>query len=357
MTDSSELLARMNTGFDTRRRSDVDALLRQCTDEKLRRGDTARALSKARQALTLVTQAPSLGSPWEQLAAYRVGHLMLRTKGSNRKLDEIEELFARASQISASTGQFPLGPLPHIYRLAVLHRMLILADSEQHREGLRRRIRQVFEIAREEVQHRVGAHFQRSEWTGANSERGQIQEGLFNLLELAAYFLGEHYAPLEGLGALDVATYAPDDAWFLVGPDPLIAKIRLARDLALEELDSRGEADSKAVLLVFPPIPENAKWRLASATEWQEVNPEWIKILITLLKERPMSRDRLLSRLGADEDKNARTNLRKAIERANDALRCLTGRDDLDSFKKSSDPLRLTEELVIFGAVHERTYR
>jgi len=58
-------------------------------------------------------------SPWPEFAAYRLAHLKMRS-GANEveALREIDLLFERASH-SEKTG-----PIPLIYRLAVLHRLV-----------------------------------------------------------------------------------------------------------------------------------------------------------------------------------------------------------------------------------------
>ena len=91
------------------RRSAVYGLLTECVDQKLLRGGTANAISKARDAYARATSTPPLPAPWPQLAAYRLAHLSMRdddlTESSLRK---IVSLFTEASHDNR------IGPLPLI---------------------------------------------------------------------------------------------------------------------------------------------------------------------------------------------------------------------------------------------------
>lgn len=94
------------------KRSQVVRLLEGGTARKLMRGEVARAFESIRQAYELATAPPGLESPWPEVCAYRLAHLLLREK----RVDcaRIEQLFAEASRLEA------LGPWPALYRMALL---------------------------------------------------------------------------------------------------------------------------------------------------------------------------------------------------------------------------------------------
>jgi hypothetical protein len=105
------------------RRTEVDRLLRDCTDSKLLRGGTPIATEYAERAYKFASAEPELPAPWPQLAAYRLAHLILRGAPTGDDLDRADQLLARAAGGVKHGGSNPLGPLPLVYRLAVLHRL------------------------------------------------------------------------------------------------------------------------------------------------------------------------------------------------------------------------------------------
>ena len=96
----------------------VAELLNKCVDQKLLYGGTSDAIVHAKEAYDIAT-ANNVPSPWPEFAAYRLAHLKMRS-GANEveALREIDLLFERASRYEKT------GPIPLIYRLAVLHRLV-----------------------------------------------------------------------------------------------------------------------------------------------------------------------------------------------------------------------------------------
>ena len=109
------------------RQAEVDELLRKCTDAKLLLGGTGAAIEHAERAYELANTDPALPAPWPQLAAYRLAHLILRQNPTEELLYEANELFEKAS--GGTSDNAPLGPMPRLYWLAVLHRLSLPGDT------------------------------------------------------------------------------------------------------------------------------------------------------------------------------------------------------------------------------------
>jgi len=94
------------------KRSQVVRLLKEGTARKLMRGQVARASEFILEAYTLATTPPGLESPWPEICAYRLAHLLLHEK--NVDCERAQQLFGQASGLHA------LGPWPALYRMALL---------------------------------------------------------------------------------------------------------------------------------------------------------------------------------------------------------------------------------------------
>ena len=179
--------------MDEHRRQEVAQLLKQGTNSKLLRGGTEIALPKIKEAYRLAIATPTLPPPWPQLAAYRLAHLLLRSN-ANSELQRVNELFQEA------TSDNCLGPVPQIYYLAALQRIKIASDNQEECRKIDGQIQEVFQKAYRGVRQLLANQRRDEEGTEEPPERSLLQEGRLNLLELATYFLGLTYEPLEGVG-------------------------------------------------------------------------------------------------------------------------------------------------------------
>ena len=95
------------------RRSLVVRLLEGGTARKLMRGEILRASESIQDAYTQATTPTPLESPWPEICAYRLAHLLLREEKVDR--ERVQQLFGEAARLEA------LGPWPALYRMALLH--------------------------------------------------------------------------------------------------------------------------------------------------------------------------------------------------------------------------------------------
>ena len=320
------------------RRSAVYCLLTECVDQKLLRGGTANAITKARDAYARATSKPPLPSPWPQLAAYRLAHLCMRADDlSVESLREIDGLFSKASHANR------LGPLPLIYHLAILSRLKLALTERPEKDVVTAKITEAFEKAVQEIRR-------------TNFSSGQLpeqpitlQSAAFNLLELACYFLGTPYRTLEGLAGLDYLDALRRGRWFIVGRG--IQRIFMTEELARCEFESRASTDEYVLIELDDGL---AKWGLSAHARdgLQEVNADFAKLVLLSLETPTLSSQEMKRRVvgSAGEDPNAR--FRTVKRRTKDALQSLTGRPDLEVFVGD----RLTDEIPILGLVHNPAF-
>ena len=341
------------------RRSEIDKLLRQCVDEKLLRGGRQRALELASKAYQLATESPAVPYPWPQLAAYRLAHLLLRSEDSDDKLSEIDFLLELACNVPGNATTSALGPLPYLYRLAVLHRRCLAKTRHKHPPSPE--LQDAFEQARNAVQR----GFTNAEISPSRSplahDRGSVQRELFNLLELAAYFLGAEYAPLEGLGAIDVGNLNRDKSWFLVGPDPVISTVQYSRELAMAELEARGREHPGAILIRLLPTGttevREAECRMADGDDWQDTNVDGIKLIIVLLQEPGLSKAEVQRKIVGGHDPTSQVRFRQILSRTGVELNGLTGTHERRFFESGRNRLHMARDTLIYGAVHASAFQ
>jgi hypothetical protein len=161
---------------DTQSQNSVSQKLKQALDKKLLSGGTLYAIDLLKEAHQ---EAQGLTAPWPQITAYRLAHLYMRL-GRKTNWKEVDQLLDEASGDNNILGAMPL-----IYRLVSLQKL-------QHREpNLRDELQRVYK----EAVARKKDHLP----LPATRDQGYlVQPCVVNLLELAAYFIGLEYQPLEG---------------------------------------------------------------------------------------------------------------------------------------------------------------
>ena len=328
------------------RRARVHRLLREATDLKLMAAHTAEALKLASEAHALAFRAPRLHEPWPQITAYRRGHLLMRLN-RDEDLDQ-----ARADFEEATRGNM-LGPLPQLYLLAVLHR---LRRRGARGSDLRQLDLDIAETFTEATRLTRETAFVDASVDSDPDARARLQDNGANLLELAAYFLGQDLRPLEGLRD-PYSDLRAGPAWCLVGRDPRLADVRYIRSLALAELQALADSRPRSVLFRWPAPPGSPDWRLSTgAGVWQRISHEQARLLTALLMRSEGSRLAFVDAAvgedpGGDEGRDAR--YRKILERTRKALGNLTGRFGASVILAESIglPPKLADDLEVFGAV------
>jgi len=338
-----------NDGFEDRRIG-VEKFLKKGTDAKLLRGGTDQALEDIRRAYDLANEEPGLPAPWPQLTAYRFAHLMLR-RPEGMDLEKVDSFFQEAN-----SGDH-LGPVPRIFRLVVLHRILLKTRSHEEKSFLKRQI----EIVHREAVDSVRRHLHEVEVPEDEQEpyrRAPLQESVANLLELATYFLELDYTLLEGIGGPFSDLNLGEDSWFLVGPTPSMATIRYPRHLAEVELKERGSANPGAVL--FRLCPDRVEWK--GLRDWDRANKDQVHLLAHLLIsgeaiETHRLIDLVLGDLDSEEGTRRYARFRKTIQRFRENLIQLVDGQISDPliFNESGKTYRLSPALMVFGIVDSVT--
>ncbi len=307
------------------RRSELFDLIERGRDRKLMRGGSEAALQIFRRAEALLDDTPELTRSTSALIRYRLGHLLLRQEADADTLMDAELNFAAAARSLA------LGPWPHTYRLAALARLRALS-SDQDQRRINRKIDRTRERALEALD---------------TSCEGQIQSGAFNAVELATYFLGLPYGPLEGLGPrpdVDVQRAA-----VLVGPEPQTARVWMSWASCVEELEQRGEADPTALLFRLPEDGRSPRFRAPGSETWSPLPPQTARTLACVLSEGTVTRGALEGALFGDQASTGPgARLRQTLSRTRRWLRDTVGDATL-----SDGPcgLSITSATPIFGAV------
>lgn len=297
-------------------RLQVAELLRSARDRKLLLGGAAGAIDAARRAYRLAGDHPELRLDRAQ-AAYHLAHLLLRSP--DPVLEEADALFTQAARSRA------LGPWPRIYRLAVLSR-LGQDPGDAHRRAC------------EAVADWVALAGDDDGPAQHDSRDPRLQLDVFNLLELATYFLGLPYDRLAGIAAREPTEHRAG-GFLIVGPEPEWARVRRTREEALEELANIGRARPTATR--FRLEPGCIRWNLRGGAEAPLAERE-ARLLATVLEGRVRTQPALREAVMGEGAKEA------TFRQVKSRLFRKLGADALDT---SSGRVRLREHLEIFGVV------
>jgi hypothetical protein len=315
-----------------KRRNKVADLLCRGSNAKMQRASSDRALGLLLEAHRLAHLSPGVRDPWRALTSYRLAHLRLR-----QSMQTLDDLLETDELLAEATRCRELGPWPHLYRLAVLHRIR-LADESIVSE---RRIEEHFLGARAVLsQHACDEETPR---------RARLQDPLFNSLELCSYFLGRPYTALEGLrGELDDPLGAHED-WSFVCPDPDSGKVRYSRALALAELRAVAEENPAAICFVIEE--DGSAWcTRGSEGSKRSLGEHTAKLLARLLRwpRKPVE-------CAFGDEPSAETK-RKRCQRFRTELAALTGLL-ASAFQADGGGVQLPEQIGVFGACSPAAWR
>lgn len=338
-------------GDATKRRNDVVGLLGKCVNEKVLHGRSEHAIGFAEEAYALAKKSPQVHSPWPQIAAYRLAHLLLRSPKRLQLLDRIDELLHEACDESSFARRQGFSPLPYIYRLAVLHLRLLRAGSDRQKEAIAKEIKSALAVATNVVRASLrlkSAHDENA------LERHQLQTGAFNLLELATYFLDEPYDVVEATGSDPDAALLFSDrryGWTIYSNNDCVQPTSTTWDVASEELESLARLYPDALLVVQHP-DQLFQWRRGDATEWTNTGDEFSgPLLVTVSRKGRLSRLELGKLLWREAGPQVQTRLRKAVQRMNTRIGTLFGRNAVKPFHENSDPLMWSGEVTVLALV------
>ena len=163
---------------------------------------------------------------WSNLPKYRLAHLLFRSAQSHKELEEIHNLL---TIVSNSTAHPIVLFGSKVLLLAVCNRLRSLGSrvDEQEQAALIEGAARL--LKRQELQ------------TLPNTNHsGNLQNDLFNMLELAVYFTGDGYTALDGLGLSD--SYVPllpnqqQSVWRIVEHDGILDQLAYTKDMGQSEL-------------------------------------------------------------------------------------------------------------------------
>lgn len=265
-------------------RKEIKELIDKASDQKLIALHTREAIRTLGYAQRLCDDSPDIPEPWPSIVAYRQAHLIMRLcndRKNHKKNEELKLLEKADAMFEKASSSSYLGPLPSIYRLSVLHRLNLLT-GENHND----KIRFSYERA---VDNFI-------DWTAGSSRSGnrntgnlrrlaaistdpdqekakrQLQNGIFNMLELTSYFMSLPYNILEGIGGLNYQDTI-QGGWVVISPDPESTEVTIPKELAIEEMEERGKKDPGAVFFIL----EHDNNEYITERRWKHGQGEWEK--------------------------------------------------------------------------------
>ena len=267
------------------RRSRVIQLLQGGTPRKLMRGELDDATEMLREAYQQANSPPPLESPWPEICAYRLAHVLLRQDPVNRATQQqVERLFAQASQSKA------LGPWPCLYQMALLQS---LGKNEQ--------LADLWETA----YRRLGLSSGALDSTSAGLRGNQV-----TALELMACSAGlfSHLPRLSGRGLPLDDTHHPlwghlflgeDSVWRLFGPSPQLDQVAFPLAVARTELESLLAARPHGFFFILPVERPARCWHQSEWAPFSQVG--LLELLAVTLALRKYDNASLAESLGVSD--------------------------------------------------------
>ena len=291
----------MNTEDDWTRRSAVAALLRGGVGSKL--AGSTDALVPLQRAYDLARAGHPLHAPWPALTAYRLAHALLASATTPHELLAVQQLFGQACAFGH------LGPWPHVYRLAAMHRRGCSTSESS--------------VAFAGVVKAYARWTEQPPDTALNqAPAGTARTDLFNLVDLAGCFIGADRRALGGQGIRHgfEGTDGPHVVLVSGSASRLdVAPVPIARSLAETEFIALRERTPDAVAFRLPLSGEPSWSVLGGETVYGQGVGE-MRLLISLMSGDARSPEQLAERATGRHDQAAVTTLRQLRRRLRDRL-------------------------------------
>ncbi len=312
-------------------------LLRSGTRGKL--AGAAGAAHVLETAYALAHEPTPLHAPWPALTAYRLAHALLGQPDDGAPYPRIAALFEQATAFGH------LGPWPHIFRLAALHRGGA-APSDQE-TGF------AAAFAAYQSWMRRAQRSPDPDLGGLPVETARTD--LFNLLDLAGCFIGADRSGLRGHGLR--TDFEDSQGPFMVLVSATTAFSLLARTLAEAEFEVLRQRSPDAIAFALP-LHGDPHWWLPGLGPSTSGDSE-MRLLVSLLLRDTRSIEAQATRVIGRSDRSALATLRQLRRRLRERLR--TGGLALDpesmNARDEDGALYLASEAPIVAMVSERRYR
>jgi hypothetical protein len=336
----------MNNSDYGARRTMVYNFLEKGTDLKRLSGGTEEAYKLLNDAYELAHQGPALPEPWLSITSYRLAHLIMRIANSRDEFERANKLFVEASPLKC------LGPLPSIYRVAVVYRLKKYLSKDIFDE----QISEAYNTAIENISDSTW-QFQKApaptRQPKGSSADPRMQTGFFNMVELVSYMSGLPYQSLEGLNSIhykDILLGLP--TWYLVGRPSHITDVVYQKELAFEELDSLGEKNRKAVYFKLSADLKISEWKSGSMSNWETTSAYNLRLLALLLKGQVKDLRILRYQTLAGDDDNSYRQVKKNLKKG---LAELLNIHPSKIYERPNygRPPRLQKDINGYGAIEE----
>ncbi|MBK1694820.1 hypothetical protein CKO09_08720 [Chromatium weissei] len=177
----------------------VSKKLKNALDKKMQSGNSQDVARLLKEAYQIANNPIKLSPPWPQITAYRLAHVLMRF-GDKIEWTEVDRLLEEAS-----AGDGILGAMPWIYRLVSLQKC----------NAPRERLQHIYQTAVSKLNSQTFI------LNKPPLDKGHlVQSNAVNLLEMATYFTGLDYEPLEGRIDLENDFFADlgvgQSAWFVL---------------------------------------------------------------------------------------------------------------------------------------------
>ena len=218
---------------------EIKRLLCEGLDAKvLMNGDDFAEQALRKAALLSETVSDDI---WSNLPKYRLAHLLFRNAKNQQKLEEIHVLLTSVSESSAH----PIVLFgSKILLLAVANRLKNFIPTKNTND----QVTLIEEAVRLLRRHEL------SEFQNGNHGR-DLNNQLFNMLELAIYFTGESYEKLDGLGLshsyIPLLPSQPSSVWRIVEENGFSDQLAYPESLGREELLRMSNSSSIDLYYIY----------------------------------------------------------------------------------------------------------
>ena len=306
------------------------------------------AIEKLREATALSEQINN--TIWSNIPKYRLSHLLLRNAVSQQELEEIHNLLSNVIKND---------PAP---KLTFLCQVLLLTTATRLKAITGREAPKEMDDLLESATRNLRRLSNNGISTDKNSSN--MQGDLFNLLELAVYFSGQNYLPLESLAITEnyielVPLRAPvQTLWRVVNSDGNLDAFAYSREQAEEELDTQLNVSDASFHYVYGNGEFKLFSRVGDELKFSKYDTDGnaLKALVYLHGRQPhgITQQELLSILN-DTSSGDKT---LVLRQTRSAIRKALGAPSSISTSKKID--RLDPEIKIIGLVsqnHAKIFR